>query len=685
MSKFIADFCHILEKENIKYLHWKSNTNIEKALVADDDLDILVSPNQKEEVYKVFRKHNIIRAYSEKDSWQNEIFHYFAMDTESKILVHIHLHFLLEVGYDLDKSVNLPIIDKYIEHREKYKCIYIAKPETEYILLIIRLILKNGLIPFSLMLPTTQLKLYKDHKIKGVIKGNAYREFIDLNNKVNKDDLENILSNVFPFLRKEFFYQCEELLQKNNSLKDFFKFNKELKKELKPYCYRTEIETFFLSFYRVNISRLGVLFKNKIKAKKTLSSGGRIFAFVGGDGAGKTTNITKLRKILNRHFYTKIIHIGRPDTHPIGFTIRVIAKICKLFKQKDLWKALGHLSIAYERLEIFKKAIKLKEKGAIVLLDRIPLEGVTAMDCPRIHTIKNNKYTWLSAMEQNLYNKINLDNVNELIALKLDPKIALERRPEDDPDELLIRSGQIWEKDFTKIINAHALNTNNSFDYVESNILNIVWNSIIQQPNISEIIGAAGSGKSSTINELLNKKEDIIFDIEINKKAISFFLIKKIPLLFSIYVKSKNIKCVKEFIAFNIYLNYLRKNKQNKQTLCFDQGPIFIISKLIIELPSLEKELLDELKSVLPYYDKFIMLETNFNTLSKRIKNREQEHRIKKQSAEEQKVFLERYIYIFNKIKLISLDYGIQIIEINTSDNSIKEVGEKVFQGLTNR
>ena len=130
----IEIFLDALEEADIAYVHWKSNTNIEKALSGEDDLDILVNPDKKYEIYTIFKKLNIIRGYSEKDSWQNEIFHYFGMDIQKKELVHIHLHFLLEVGYDFDKSVNLPIVQKYIEDRIKNKSIYIPEIEKEYIL-----------------------------------------------------------------------------------------------------------------------------------------------------------------------------------------------------------------------------------------------------------------------------------------------------------------------------------------------------------------------------------------------------------------------------------------------------------------------------------------------------------------------------------------------------------------------
>ncbi|HID03354.1 MAG TPA: hypothetical protein EYP18_09125 [Desulfobacterales bacterium] len=195
---------------------------------------------------------------------------------------------MLEVGYDFDKSVNLPIVEKYIENRDKYKSIYIPEVEKEYILLIIRLLLKNALTPFLLMLPTAQYRYCKNQKMNGVVIGSAYREFVDLRSRTDRTKLKSILKDTFPFFNYEVFMDYEKTVEKNDSLIDYFKQAKKLKKELRKYSYHTRVKSFLLSFYRINQGRISLVLKNKIYFKKLPQNGGRIFAFVGGDGAGKS-------------------------------------------------------------------------------------------------------------------------------------------------------------------------------------------------------------------------------------------------------------------------------------------------------------------------------------------------------------------------------------------------------------
>jgi len=126
-----------------------------------------------------------------------------------------------------------------------------------------------------------------------------------------------------------------------------------MKKLLEPYSYHSGLVSFFKSFYRINQVRLGKVLKNRVKSKKIPANGGRIFAFVGGDGAGKTSNIEKLNEILLEHFYVDIIHVGRPKPHKIGFLFRLSGKLCQIFGLEDLGKSFTYLEVAYNRQKAF--------------------------------------------------------------------------------------------------------------------------------------------------------------------------------------------------------------------------------------------------------------------------------------------------------------------------------------------
>jgi len=679
MSNFIKEFIQELNDKKIDYVHWKSNTNIEKVLIGDDDLDILVNPKDKYNIYRVFKELNIIRAYSEKDSWQNEIFHYFGLDIEEGKMIHIHLHFLLEVGYDFDKSFNLPIVERYIASKELYKnSIYIPSVENEYILLIIRLILKNGIISFLLTLPTSWWGLYRK---KSKIGGSAYKEYIDLRDRSKKEEIERLLDSTFNFIDKRLFYRLERIVEKNNSLGSYFWGEERLRKALKEYSYHSMVTSFFKSLYRINIIRLRKLFNNKIKLKKIPANGGRIFAFVGGDGAGKSSNIEKLSSILNHHYFVETIHIGRPNyrgktkEYFWGRQIRNIGKVLMKFGANSLGKALNYLGLAVEREEAFKKAKKIKSKGGIVILDRMPLKGVTAMDAPRIKKeFGENRYKFLANFEEKIYS--NFNGIDRLIALKLNPKIALTRRLEDDKDELLIRSGQIWEYDFSKIDNATVIDTENSFKYVEKEILKSIWNSINSKPRVIELAGLAGTGKSTLKNSILKLYPNAIHTLR--SDGCGLFLLRSSYLYINLYIQG-GYDLLKSLIKMDILLNRLKRGYYNpNQYLIFDQGPIFYAVNIITKLPNFEKIILNRVSNIVPYYDEIIFLEAPLDILSNRINSREQKHRVKNLNKSIQIEFLKRHTKAFKKVLKLSHFKGVKVYGVDTNINSPKEVEEIV-------
>lgn len=629
----IVEFFKCLNSCNIKYVHWKNNTFIEEALSGDDDLDILVDFKQKDVLFSIFDKLKIFRAYSYEDDWHKEITHFYGIDIESKKTFHIHLHFNIEIAYDYDLCYNLPIVNNYLKDRLKYKnLIYIPNFENEYILLVIRIFLKNSLTPFLLMLPHRQLSLFKNAQHNGIVQGGGYKEFLDLRSKIDIEKLENSLENNFTFLSKETFIHLESVLNANLSVFAFFNAGKKLKKELKLYRDYGEFTSFRKAFARIYALRLNSVLRklnmyNKIPGKK-IQNGGRIIAFVGGDGAGKTTTISNLRKTLKSQFALKSIHVGKPSMYLKGLVFRVISKIFSLIGFKNLSKAFFYISIAINRKNEFRKACKLRDKGIIVLQDRMPLEGITAMDCPRVHTILNGKYKKLSKLEKKQY--VSIKGVDMLFVMKLNPEIALQRRPEDDPDELRIRSGQIWNNDWVAPF-AHEINTGeNNPEQVQNILLKKVWKNLNTPFIRSEIIGVNGTGKSTLLKIIKNKHSNTCSNIPVKDYKMLMLQAVLSNFIFGVIVlfktKNKNITILSlHFKTSLLILNKWKKEKKLPSTnLIFDQGPYFQAAILYKEKCISKKVFIDYINQIQDVIPNVFTLTASNEVLYNRVKNRKE-------------------------------------------------------------
>lgn len=657
MSQLISDFLIKVNEQKIYYVHWKIDTNTEYDLSGDDDPNLLFECDREEEVKSILALLNIVEVNSYNDDWQSGRKNYIGFDTALKKLIHFHLHFKLSAGYDFDKNSVLPIESNYL--RSKYKNIYLPSAESEYILLVIRLILKNGLLPFCEKTFTNSIKIWKRSKKTGVVSGDSYREFRKLESKIDKEQVQKSLESNFCFINKGLFKDCERVIKQNNSFMSYFKASLALEAAIKSIKNNSITKSYFLSLIRRNQSRYKNLLKTIFKYNsfaKVPSNGGRIFAFVGGDGAEKSTTIDLLKDTLSKHFKIQVIHVGRPSKSFLGTTLKISKKIFNRFIPENMNLALSYLTLAFDRLSEFKRACKFREKGYIVLLDRIPLKGITAMDSPGIRANLGNKLKFLSRLEETIYQKIN--GVDELFVLKSAPEIALLLRPGSEANQLRFRSRQIrnhvWEPPYAKVIK-----TGITVEEVQGEILNFINKSLCKKYDFIEIIGLNGTGKSTLINEIKSQHANVTSSIPVKKYKSFLFLssVISIPWFLKAYIKTQNIEVSKNVVhlfSSIMIINYWKFiHHKPASHFILDQGPFFQIALLKKE-NVLKSNFFEKL--VNSYIKNIIYLSADNEILWKRVKNRQnQPCRSQKMNKIEFIHFCSLYSREFNSLSCLNI------------------------------
>jgi thymidylate kinase len=230
--------------------------------------------------------------------------------------------------------------------------------------------------------------------------------------------------------------------------------------------------------------------------RKRLSTGGAIIAVVGGDGAGKSTVISELGAWLSKDFAVTRIHLGKP---PRSWTTHVVWATAKL--RLAFGAALGGRSsrggtenasfrsraqmalavaTARDRYIAYRTARRIAGDGGLVVCDRFPLPQLTLMDAPRLargHGPEpSSRLTRrLAALEQSYYQRLTLPDV--LIVLRVDPEIAVARKPEESAEFVRARWREIWSVDWQETP-AHVVDASRPADAVLSEVKALVWSEL---------------------------------------------------------------------------------------------------------------------------------------------------------------------------------------------------------------
>ncbi len=155
-----------LNNESIRYIHWKSNEHLEAALKGCTDLDIMVHPDDQKRFVEIIQDKGFSLYQSVGKQSYISISDYLFLDTESRKIVHIHLHNRLMVGRKFFKEYLIPVEELYFNKAvfdDNYP-VKIMDPTQELVTLWIRYALKTSILKYV-------LSKFTDEEYNDIIKG----------------------------------------------------------------------------------------------------------------------------------------------------------------------------------------------------------------------------------------------------------------------------------------------------------------------------------------------------------------------------------------------------------------------------------------------------------------------------------------------------------------------------------
>jgi thymidylate kinase len=486
-----------LNQSGVRYCNWKSRIRIPDGLEGRTDLDLLVDPRDITAFQEILSAHEVKQFRAAPGKAYPGIENYLGFDPGTGRLFHLHVHYQLVLGEQYVKNYHLPIEQDFLNNTTLQCNVKIPRPEVELIVFVVRSLLKyrdrDGIKEIARSILKRQ-KTGTGGFPAGVIR--EARWLLDLTSLQQVRDQLQQWQDVIPA------DVVIELLQslKNKTLtgSQILRLRKLLRNALLSHQ-RESRERVTLRYFREDWRRKRKIFKPRIQKKMTRPQGGVRIAFIGTDGAGKSTVIQQIQKWLSWRMSVRTYYMGKSRSllatqfakRVTSLSRSVFSGCSRLFGKGSLithlarwnqrfWENISFLAEGWERNQQFQQSMLESEAGCIVLYDRYPLKDVRMfdrpVDGPRIATEWNGRASGLerrlARIEEDLYQQITIPD--RIIALRVHPETSRVRKPDHDYETILQKAGAIDQAILT-VPGLMVIQADAPIEQVVQQVKSIIW------------------------------------------------------------------------------------------------------------------------------------------------------------------------------------------------------------------
>lgn len=486
MLNSIKNMFDAFEEHQINYCHWKSNEHLKEALDGDTDLDVLFDPAQRVELERVLDGCGLKRFRSTPLMQYNAIEDFIGFDKETAKIWHLHTHYRMTLGEKHLKGYTVNPWGKLIldNRRKDEQGIYCSACEDELILLLVRMAMKLRLRDYCRSIGkddrTEYAWLVEHAKIPAI----EERAKLFVGEKAAKEIVRLIGDKALT--RKNQLRKLRRMLLKSLMLYTGYS-------SLGSRYMRTKREWFWLvgGIKR----RMGI---NSFVANRRVSpNGGNVIAFLGCDGAGKSTTLAYIKKELNKKLDVCTIYFGSGDGNS-----SLLRKPMKLVAKKVGGKGVGHavekeytekkkvslksrlyslakiiwaVTLANEKKTKIRQQTKARNNGLIVLTDRYPQTLYAGCsDGPLLSKYEGKGlFGKIAAWEHRVYESAAMNPPDLTVKLIVPTEVAIERKPEMTAEEIDTKKSIVMGLKLSD--NTLVVDTSRPFEETRAEILEAIW------------------------------------------------------------------------------------------------------------------------------------------------------------------------------------------------------------------
>lgn len=471
-------------RNSLIYNHWKSNEHLMEGLDGDTDLDVLLSPSDKERGCVILNEIGFLKFHSQYGFRYPNVENWIGFDEESGRLLHVHLHYSLVTGHTGMKEYELPWADESLKTRVQDEAtgVFIMNPNLELVSLYTRLILK------------AQRKWVRaarrgDYKID-----NHFSVEIDyIKERVNWEEVAEIANRYFGEFGPEFVDIAKsEVLTSHLFLRLYSFVSKAMKKQSRYHGLSLTIRR---AFFSLVVPLRSVLRKrcgwSLVTHKVYNPHRGLMIAFIGQDGSGKSTVTGEIKKWLTWKIEADRFYLGSGE-HFNPIEKRLLKKIqgregIIMRSYKKVLSFLYIKKIADNAYNNIKRAFKYRNNGGIALFDRFPqTEFANINDGAKIRAsvmpkVKSRIGRWIvdcyAKKEERLLQKAVSYHPDVVFKLILSPEESIRRKPQENY-ETVKKKHEIIKQLKYSASSVYELDATMDYDEEIKMVKRIIWSHI---------------------------------------------------------------------------------------------------------------------------------------------------------------------------------------------------------------